>query len=136
EQAGTYTITYKVEDAGGLSNTKTQTITVANKNRSPKLTVSSSPSVKATATESVSISLSASDEDSEDAGNLGFTAENLPQGASLDSKSGNFTWTPSAEQTGTEKITFKVTDKNGATDTKSITIVVSKPVVTGSETSK
>ncbi|NTV46131.1 MAG: tandem-95 repeat protein, partial [Chlorobiales bacterium] len=136
EQAGSYTVTYKVEDAGGLSDTKTLTITVTNKNRAPKLSIDSSPSIKVNATETVSFSASASDEDSEDAGKLTFSADKMPQGASMDSKSGKFTWTPTSEQTGTEKITIKVSDNSGAVDSQTVTIVVSKLVVSGSETAK
>lgn len=59
-------------------------------------------------------------------GQLLFESEDLPQGAKLNHKSGEFTWTPSADQAGPHRIGFRV--RNGkAVGKGELEVFVSRP---------
>jgi hypothetical protein len=71
--------------------------------------------------QSLNFTLSATDPDNT---NLTYSATSLPSGASLNTATGAFSWTPSVTQTGTYDITFTVSD-GVLTDSGSTTITVS-----------
>lgn len=121
EQAGEYKVTFTVTDAAGLSDTKTATITVNNVNRKPTLAIIQNQ--RTSENKPLSLSLSATDPDKDDAANLTFSAEGLPEGATL-SNDGKFAWTPNFDQAGTYTITFKAKDQGGMDDSKTITVIV------------
>jgi PKD repeat protein len=49
----------------------------------------------------------------------------LATGATLNSSTGVFSWTPTYAQSGTHSVVFTVTDSNSATDTETVAITVS-----------
>jgi N-acetyl-anhydromuramyl-L-alanine amidase AmpD len=55
---------------------------------------------------------------------LTYTLSNAPAGATIDGKTGQFTWTPSAGQLGIFPITVIVTDQYGVTDSETIKVTV------------
>ena len=75
----------------------------------------------------LSFSISASDPDGD---TLTYSASVLPTGATFDSNTSEFSWTPTSSQSGTYNVTFTVTDSMGESDSETITITVSdKPPV-------
>ncbi|UCH90170.1 MAG: putative Ig domain-containing protein, partial [Thermoplasmata archaeon] len=74
--------------------------------------------------------VSATDPDSEP---ITYLAQDLPSGATLDSQTGDFTWTPSYNQAGTYHVRFIASDGNSH-DSETITITVNnvnRPPVLG-----
>jgi VCBS repeat-containing protein len=110
-QAGTYTVTFQVEDNGSpkLSATKTATITVNNVNRPPVLTVPGPQTVFANVP--LTFTVTSSDPDVGDV--VTFSATGLPAGATFNTSTGAFSWTPNFTQFGAYTVTFTATD-NGA----------------------
>jgi hypothetical protein len=60
---------------------------------------------------------------------LTYSAENLPKGATLDPKTGKFSWTPEHDQNGHYWVRFTVTDKDGDHSSEAVIIVVTAPIV-------
>ncbi|NOR47416.1 MAG: hypothetical protein GQ533_05155, partial [Methanosarcinaceae archaeon] len=79
----------------------------------------------------LTFTVSASDADGD---SLTYSASNLPSGASFNTATRVFTWTPADGQAGTYSVTFEVTDSY-LTDSESVTITVNEvnhaPVITG-----
>ena len=69
----------------------------------------------------LTFSLSATDANGD---TLTFSSPNLPAGATLNSQTGAFGWTPNYTQAGTYGVTFHVTDPSGASDSSTATITV------------
>jgi len=118
-QAGSYQVTVKVTDSGGLSAELTVSVEVTDVNRAPQL-----QSVAAqTIDEGVALSfkLSATDEDTDN--QLSYSINNLPDGASLDESSGQFSWTPGFEQAGNYTLQASVSDGTTESST-SISVTV------------
>ena len=101
-----YFVVTAYDDAGNESD-------FSNLAHSPAAPVNQAPQLAAIGNKSTteganrSFTLSASDADGD---TLTFSAESLPSGASLNSSSGAFSWTPTYDQAGTYSITFKVSD--------------------------
>lgn len=78
----------------------------------------------------LTFTVSASDADGD---SLTYSASNLPAGASFNTATRVFTWTPADGQAGTYSVTFEVTDSY-LTDSESVTITVNEvdhaPVIT------
>ena len=73
-----------------------------------------------TAGETANLNFSGSDPDGD---KLAFESNDLPAGASLNSENGNFSWTPSDDQTGNVTFTVTVTDgKASAQATGKVTV--------------
>ncbi|KKH95718.1 hypothetical protein EO95_06330 [Methanosarcina sp. 1.H.T.1A.1] len=93
---------------GAFGNTKyaskSGTSTVDN-NQAP--VINSIPDVTVEAGKSLTFTVSASDADGD---SLAYSASGTPSGATFDSKSGFFSWTPAAGQEGTYSVTFEVSD--------------------------
>jgi parallel beta-helix repeat protein len=119
EQAGTYpNMHFEVSDGKDIDS-EDITITVNNVNRPPIL----SPIGNKTIDENkpLEFTLTASDPDKN---TLTYSTSNLPQGASFDTQTHTFTWTPSYEQAGTyDNIRFEVSDGKDI-DSEDITITV------------
>ena len=77
--------------------------------------------------QTLSFTLSANDPDSGDT--LTYSADPLPDMADLNSTSGVFSWTPSADDEGELQITFTVIDDGtpSGSDSETITITVIEP---------
>ena len=118
-QAGTYTMSFTVTD-GYLNDSETATITVASLNNAPVMGSIGSQAVEEVSTLSFTVSGSDADGDS-----LTYSAADMPGGASLDTTTGVFSWTPAEGQAGTYTVSFTVTD-GALSDTESATIVVSE----------
>ncbi|RQW04608.1 MAG: tandem-95 repeat protein [Calditrichaeota bacterium] len=65
-----------------------------------------------------------SDPDSEDRGNLSYTLQNMPDGASFDPASRVLEWTPSFNQSGTYNPQYSVKDLGGLSAEKQLSIIV------------
>lgn len=126
EQAGKYVLNVKVTDSGidgiPLSDETQLAITVKHVNRPPKIADLSD--VSGTVEQPIVFTVSASDDDKEDEGKLKLSASNLPKGATF--KGNVFQWTPTKKQAGSYDVTFTVTDKSGAKDSKTVKITVSE----------
>lgn len=127
-EAGTYTLTFKVTD--GKVTTPTQvvtTVTVNKVNLPPTLTLSPAGPYLVYENESITITLNGSDPNTGDVLTYSISSPTtLPTGAKL---TGNvFTWNPIYGQGTTDpyNFTFKVKDQSGLSATVSIMIIVGK----------
>lgn len=123
DQAGEYELQATASDPGGLQARMAITIRVNDVNRPPKII--SPGDQKITVGKMLSFRVNASDPDAEDANQLVFIAESLPDGAQFDSNSGQFSWTPTETQVGSYVLTFKVRDGKGLEDSTDVKITVS-----------
>ncbi len=105
-QAGSFQLTVKVTDAGGLSAELTVPVEVTDMNRPPQL--QSVPAQTVDEGAALSFNLSATDEDTDN--QLIYSINNLPDGATLDEISGQFSWTPGFDQAGNYTLSAKVSD--------------------------
>ena len=117
-QEGTYSVTFEVSD-GKLKDSATAAISVVNRNLAP--VINSIPSVSVEAGKSLTFTVSASDANGD---SLTYSASGTPSGATFDSKSGVFSWTPAIGQEGTYSVTFEVSDgKLKSSTTAAISVV-------------
>ena len=119
-QAGSYTVSFSVSD-GDLSDSETVSITVSNVNQAPVIALDDSQIVAEGAQLVFSVDGSDPDGDS-----LSFSAAGLPEGASFDSATRRFSWTPGYEETENTRIylvTFSVSDGQ-ANDSAGVTLNV------------
>jgi hypothetical protein len=105
-QAGSYQLTVKVTDAGGLSAELIVPVEVTDMNRPPQL--QSVPAQTVDEGAALSFNLSATDEDTDN--QLTYSISNLPDGATLDESSGQFSWTPGFDQAGNFTLSANVSD--------------------------
>ncbi len=123
DQSGTYENIRAIMIAGNLSDTTTFSITVNHINRPPQLAAIADQAMDEN--QPLTFTIAGSDPDTEDAGKLTFTAENLPDGATFDAANRTFQWTPTYEQSGQyADVRFSVADPAGLIDSKAVTIVV------------
>ncbi len=121
DQSGTYNGIMAIMTAGALSDTSTFSITVNHVNRVPQLAEVLDRAVEED--KELVIQISGSDPDTEDDGKLIYSIENLPSGATFDATSQVFRWKPGFDQSGQyPDIRFTVTDENGLSHTRSISI--------------
>ena len=127
--SGSDSFTFKANDGSADSNTATVTISVVSVNDKP---VVSGQSVEVNEDEEVSITLTGSDEDGDD---LTFTVVSQPKNGALSGTAPNLTYSPKANYSGSDSLTFKTSDgeidSNTATVTISVASVNDKPVVAG-----
>ncbi|SFM85372.1 putative Ig domain-containing protein [Methanolobus profundi] len=117
EDSGTYDLTFIVSD-GFLSDSETVTITVNNVNRAPVLAAIGNKAV-AEGSE-LSFTVSASDPDGDDPV---LSAVGVPDDASFDENTGQFTWTTDFDDSGSYSVTFSVSD-GSLSDSETISISV------------
>ncbi|MCP4607896.1 MAG: hypothetical protein GY845_04180, partial [Planctomycetes bacterium] len=105
-QAGTYpSIHFEVTD-GNLTDSEDITITINDSNRSPSIGSIGNKSVNEG--EALQFTISATDPDDD---SMTYSASNLPSGASFDTDTQTFSWTPTYAQAGTySSVQFEVTD--------------------------
>ena len=115
-KAGTYDVTLYVVTNYGFDATVTKTITV---DQAPILDPIDDKAVDEN--EELNFTVTGNDPD----GNaVTYSASNLPTGASFNTTTGEFNWTPTSGQIGTYHITFTVSDGT-LSDSKEITVTVS-----------
>jgi hypothetical protein len=123
DQSGEYKNILFVFTAGALSDSTSLDITVNHVNRAPVLEAIAAQTIDEN--KSLTFSVAGSDPDVEDAGKLTYTAQKLPEGASFNADSLQFSWTPTFEQSGQyEEAMFIVTDPSGLSDEKTVSITV------------
>ncbi len=101
-----------------------RTATSGQDNFSPKMNGIGAKRVLAE--ELIQFKIQADDRDRYDT--LVFSAENLPEGASFDSETRLFSWTPKEDQVGIHRIVFSVSDGD-QTDQETVSIIVQEAVV-------
>ena len=110
-QAGSYLVTFRANN-GNSNDSETITITVYPQNMNPN---NPSPVLQAIGNKSVDENVSlvfiinATDPNGEP---ITYSAQSLPSGATLDSQTGDFAWTPSYTQAGSYSVTFRASDGN------------------------
>ncbi|BBO87548.1 hypothetical protein DSCOOX_07280 [Desulfosarcina ovata subsp. ovata] len=117
DQAGTYTVTFTAEDAGGLTASMDVPITVTDTNRSPAFT--SSPITDATQSEPYAYTATATDADGDA---VTFTFVQAPMGMTIDPNTGAIAWTPA--ETGDVTVEIQAADSSGGSAVQSFTIAV------------
>ncbi|KPK96505.1 MAG: hypothetical protein AMJ95_13870, partial [Omnitrophica WOR_2 bacterium SM23_72] len=119
-QAGTYNnVTFSVNDGRGGTDSENITIIVNNVNRAPVLSAIGNKNVAENSTLSFTVSATDADGDT-----LTYLASNLPAGATFNTSTRVFSWTPDFGQAGTySAVHFQVSDGN-ASDSEDITITV------------
>ena len=126
-QDGTRSITVQVSDGNGGSDSETFTVAVAEVNTPPVLDSIGSQGVNLPNT--LTFTATASDSDviggMDDALQFSLDAGS-PLGATIDSATGLFSWTPTAGQTGMHTITIRVSDGSGATDSEGVGVTVTE----------
>jgi RHS repeat-associated protein len=121
-QVGTHTTTATVTDRAGASDTQTWTVVVVRSNRPPEIV--SSPTLEALDGRLYTYPVVAEDSDPGDV--LAYALTQAPAGMRIDAATGEIVWTPTVEQVGNHDVTVVVTDRAGASDTQSWTIVVAR----------
>jgi PKD repeat protein len=116
-QTGNYQVTFTVSD-DSLTDSETITISVGNVNRPPVLASIGDKSVNENS--ALTFTISATDPDSD---SLVYSATSLPTGASFNTSTRVFSWTPSYTQAGSYQVTFTASDSS-LTDNETITITV------------
>jgi hypothetical protein len=121
-QPGDYIGQLIVNDGQVNSDPDTALVTVsvaAPVNHAPQITTS--PLLNATAGANYSYDVDASDADG-DTLTYGLTV--YPTGMTIDAQSGRISWTPAADQTGTQAVNVAVADAKGGSDSQSYTVTV------------
>lgn len=118
-QAGQYAVNFAVTD-GLFTKSAGLNLEVKDLNNLPQMEAVPSQSVYEG--QILQFKIKASDPDTDNV--LTFSADNIPQGANLNSLTGEFSWTPDFNQKGSYNIAFKVNDGKGGEDTKSADITV------------
>lgn len=119
EQAGTYLVTFTATDEENAATNLEVSIIVVNVNRKPVL--AEIGELKGKENENLSITISGSDPDNQE---VLYSITNLPSGATIDAKTGVFGWTPTFDQAGNYSLNVKVSDPEGMSDEKVLTISV------------
>ena len=104
-QAGTYNLGFGVRDGDGLTDTIDVRIDIADTNRAPELFADNHTAIVG---QTLEFAVGASDPDP--GTTLTFGVSGLPEGASFDSQTGQFAWTPGPGQTGDYPLLFTVSD--------------------------
>ncbi|MBN8704542.1 MAG: tandem-95 repeat protein [Bacteroidetes bacterium] len=110
DQSGEYTAIIGVKDPSGLEATSELKIKVNHVNRPPVLAAVGAKTIDEM--KDLIYVVKWSDPDTEDKGKLVMNATGLPEGSVFNNETGDFSWKPTYEQSGTYTVTFKVTDSN------------------------
>jgi PGF-pre-PGF domain-containing protein len=122
--AGDHYVEFTASD-GSLSSSTTATIVVYDTNMPPKFDTIGPKDVNVGST--LEFTVSASDGDADP---LIFSASGLPSGATFNTSSRTFKWTPSASQTGMYSVSFKVSDGE-LNDYQKIAVTAREPSIPG-----
>jgi PGF-pre-PGF domain-containing protein len=119
--AGVHNIMFTVSD-GSLINSTNATITVSETNMPPKI----SPPGPFTVSENKSLEFYLAAYDGDEADILTYMAIDLPSGATFNTSTGHFSWTPYTGQNGYYSVGFYVSDGH-LDDYETIPIIVMEP---------
>ncbi|PYE55656.1 putative Ig domain-containing protein, partial [Deinococcus yavapaiensis] len=128
-QSGSYVIRFRSTDGSLTSQAQDVTINVANVNQAPTLNTITTPQA-VNEGQALNFTVSGSDPDGT---TVSYTAEyliggvaqaNLPTGASFNTTTGAFNWTPSFTQSGSYTIRFRSTDGSLTSQAQDVTINV------------
>ena len=119
DAAGEYTVTFGVTDGHGGSASETIVITANDTNRPPALDPIGDHTVAAGS--GLSFTVSATDPDGD---TVTYAALSLPSGATFNTTTGAFSWTPAVPQIGVYGVTFSANDGNGGSTSEAIAINV------------
>jgi subtilisin family serine protease/PKD repeat protein len=118
DQTGQSTVNIRVRDSSGTVAMLYLTLDIKYINRPPMLNPIDNKTVDEN--KPLRFTISGSDPDGD---KLAYSAANLPQGATFNSATGIFTWTPTYYQAGSYKVTFTVSDGTlSASQTIAITV--------------
>jgi hypothetical protein len=120
DNVGENSVTVRVNDRDGLSDTLTFEVTVANVNDPPEIT--SAPVTNATENQEYKYDGEATDPDVGD--QLTFSLDEAPDGMSIDPVTGVIEWTPTNDNVGENNVVVQVEDKEGLSGTQSFKITV------------
>ncbi len=104
---GIFTVSLTTKDANGAATVTTFLLPVAE--NSPPVFSSQLGSQKVSVGQSLTLTVAASDPEGRP---VSIATDSLPRGASFDSGTGEFAWTPTSDQTGNYSITFTATDSD------------------------
>ena len=126
-QDGLHTITVRVRDGASADAAVVLNVTVSEANTNPVLESIDPQSVNRPL--ELTFTASATDDDviGGKADALTFSLDTgAPEGASMNSTSGVFTWTPAANHVGNHTVTVRVSDNLNATNSKDVLITVTE----------
>ncbi|ETA69017.1 subtilisin-like serine protease [Methanolobus tindarius DSM 2278] len=118
DESGSYSIEF-IASSNGINDSETITITVYDVDQNPVLAETGDQEIDEN--ELLTFTISATDPDGPST--ITYSANDMPAGATLDSDSGEFAWTPLYSQSGAYDVEFIATS-NGLTDSETITITV------------
>ena len=127
EQSGLYpevTIIVTERTSSSLSSQAQFDIDVKHVNRNPSLPEMEDYTINENELITIVVP-EGSDPDIEDKGRLTYSCDNLPEGATFDSTTSTFTWTPTYDQSGVYPIQFSIHDGAGgiASQTSTVTVI-------------
>lgn len=120
--AGTRQFKIVASTPGGATSSTSFTVEVTPFNSPPRFTPMRSISIPAG--QPFSLPIRAIDPDGTDQDLVRYLGDNLPSGASIDERNGEFTWTPRARQVGEHSFRVIATDQYGAAASVNVTIRV------------
>jgi PKD repeat protein len=98
KQSGVYIVDFLLEDGAGGVDREAVTLTVTHVDRPP--VVEAIPAQTTNEEQQITVTLKGEEPDQEDQNKIIFSMFNLPEGASFDASSHQFSWTPSFLQSG------------------------------------
>jgi hypothetical protein len=122
DQAGEYSMVYRVKDAAGETAQVTVSLTVKDVNRAPEIKEVGAKTVKEG--QEVSFQVEANDPDEEDQGKVSLSADGMPAGANFNGSTGAFNWVPREDQQGDYQLTITAKDPQGASSQITVRITV------------
>jgi len=120
-QSGEYASTIALAD-GEFTVEQPLAMTVTHVNRPPEMQILKPQNIDEN--KQLQFAVISSDSDKEDEGKTKLFSSELPQGATFDTQTGSFTWTPTYDQSGEYSVTFTIEDPAGlnANQTTSINV--------------
>ncbi|MDG5766005.1 putative Ig domain-containing protein [Balneolales bacterium ANBcel1] len=119
---GTHIISLIASTQDGLTDSTSFQVTIRPFNSPPRFSPLRTLSIAVD--EEFTIPIRASDPDGSDPDLIRYIGVDLPDGASLDERSGDFTWTPTRRQTGEHEFQVIATDQYGAASSTDVRITV------------
>ncbi len=116
---GSYFVRFTVSDSVETRNRQLRLVITEEANNPPVLAFI--PDKTIYENQLLQFSISGSDPDGD---SISFSAANLPSGATFNTVTRTFTWTPNYDQEGVYNVIFIVTDEHGATDSQTVVITV------------